>query len=240
MSCHNEHTHSHSHSHSHGHEDNNDHVPPIPTSSAQDLAPYIDTPRLTALNSNVSNSSLPQLFVKPEGDQEQGRFSLEFPVGSDLDTQLIINIPFTGYVKLFSIILRTSGEEEQCPKQIKVYKNINDIDFENERKAHFRITHPHIGVHETQALIDTDESNFVEHHLPRSAFQSTTLLTLFIQNNWSDDDDECVKFYHIELRGQFQSPLTKEPIITLYEAAANPADHKNLIASVNKKNHSSI
>ncbi|KAH3672965.1 hypothetical protein WICPIJ_009974 [Wickerhamomyces pijperi] len=237
MSCHNEHTHSHSHSHS-GDDSNNDHVPPIPTSSAQDLSKYIDTPRLTALNSDVPNSELSKLFIKSES--EGGKYSLKSPVSSDLDAQLILNIPFTGYVKLYSIILRTAGDEEQCPKEIKVYKNAKDVDFDNERKPQFTITHPQIGVLADDGKDqDLDDSNFVEHHLPRSSFQSTTNLTLFIQNNWADDEDESIKIFHIELRGQFQSPLAKEPIITLYEAAANPADHKNLIASVNK-NYSSI
>jgi hypothetical protein len=94
-------------------------------------------------------------------------------------------------------------------------------------KPTFQFDQPLIGPH--QGDVDTEEESFVEHHLPRSQFQSTHHLTLFIQDNWDEDEDETTKLYYIELRGVFTSPLSKNPVIALYESAANPADHKNIL-----------
>jgi hypothetical protein len=109
------------------------------------------------------------------------------------------------------------------------------LDFDNasDAKPTFKFDQPLVGVLNDDLEVDEDNSNFVEHYLPRSAFQSTTQLSIFIQDNWDDDEDELTKVYYIELRGLFQSPLSKDPVITLYESAANPADHKNFLANEN-------
>ena len=48
---------------------------------------------------------------------------------SDADEQLLVYIPFTGNVKLKSIVLMT-GEGEERPTVMKAFKNREDIDFE--------------------------------------------------------------------------------------------------------------
>jgi hypothetical protein len=50
-------------------------------------------------------------------------------VDSDADEQLLVYIPFTGNVKLKSIVLIT-GEGEVRPTTMKAFKNREDIDFE--------------------------------------------------------------------------------------------------------------
>ncbi|KAH3673000.1 hypothetical protein WICMUC_003953 [Wickerhamomyces mucosus] len=232
MSCQHEHEHSHGHDHDHDH---GDHVPPIPTNESQSLRQYIDFSKVRGLNIAQPNEEIYQIFKSQED-----KFSLKFKLTSDADSQLILNIPFIGFVKIFSVILRTNGNEDHCPRTIKVFKNANDIDFDSDKKPTFVINHPLIGVNDDE--IDEEDKNenlFIEHYLPRSKFQSTTQLTLFFHDNWSDDEDEILKIYDIELRGQFTSPLSKDPIVTVYESAANPTDHKNILAQENK-NQSSI
>lgn len=226
MSCEDEHfDHSHSHSHSHGDGDDHSHIPPIQTSSVQNLREHIDFYQLRALNCQQKDEDLQRVF-KANDD----KFELSGFVESDADCQLILNIPFNGNVKLYSIIIRSSGESAHCPRTVKLFKNNKTLDFDNiaGSKPVHKLEQPLVGpLDDTEANVDED--TFVEHHLPRSQFQSTYHLTLFIEDNWDDDEDETTKLYYIELRGLFTSPLAKDPVITLYEAAANPADHKNLL-----------
>jgi len=238
MSCEHEHHHGHGgHGHRHGHGDeDHSHVAPIPTNESQSLRQFVDVFKLTALNVAQPNDQLHKVFK-----EQESKYQVSDYIESDADAQFIINIPFTGNVKLYSIILRTSGETANCPKTIKLFKNKTNLDFDNahDSKPTFKIEQPQIGHLGDDSGDDMDESSFVEHYLPRNLFQSTTQLSLFIENNWDDDEDEPTKFYYIELRGQFTSPLSKDPIITLYESAANPADHKNLLAN-EVGNHASL
>lgn len=226
-SCENEHHHHAGHG-DHG-DDNHDHshVAPIPTSEAQSLRQFIDVYKLTGLNIAQPNDKLQKVFK----DQDS-KYQVSDYIESDADAQFILNIPFTGNVKLYSIILRTNGAPENCPKTIKLFKNKTNLDFDNvnDTKPTYKFEQPQIGHLGEENGDDLDDSTFVEHYLPRNLFQSTTQLSLFIENNWEDDEDELTKVYYIELRGLFTSPLSKDPIITLYESAANPADHKNLLA----------
>lgn len=236
MSCEHEHTHSHgsgngdSHSHSH--------VAPIPTNQSQNLLLKIDTPHVTALNLANEKLDLAKVFKKPED-----KYTLSPVIKSDCDEQLIVNIPFlNASVKLHSIIIRSNGDK-YCPKTIKLWKNDTTIDFDNveDKKPTYAIEHPQLGVmyndgeDELPESIDNDDE-FVEHYLPRHIFTGVQLLTLFIQDIYGDEDESHL--HYIELRGEY-TELSKDPVITLYELAANPADHKNL--AVNKTaNFSSI
>ena len=51
-------------------------------------------------------------------------------VQSDADEQLILRIPFTGSVKLRSIIVRTQGGEE-CPNSMQVFANVDQLTFDD-------------------------------------------------------------------------------------------------------------
>lgn len=226
-SCEHEHHHS-----GHGHDGHDDHhlshVAPIPTNESQSLRQYIDVFKLTGLNIAQPNDKIQKVFK--DGDN---KYQVSDYIESDADAQFILNIPFTGNVKLYSIILRTNGEAANCPKTIKLFKNKTNLDFDNinDTKPTYKIEQPQVGHLGDENVDDVDESSFVEHYLPRNLFQSTTQLSLFVENNWEDDEDELTKVYYIEIRGMFTSPLSKDPVITLYESAANPADHKNLLAN---------
>ncbi|RLV96014.1 PITH domain-containing protein [Spathaspora sp. JA1] len=236
MSCEDEHYHGNGHNHNHGHNhghDHDDHIAPIPTSASQSLNSKVDTSKLTALNLANPSQDLGKLFKTSET-----KYQIKPIIRSDCDCQLIINVPFlNGNVKLYSIIFRTNGDK-YCPKTIKLFKNDKTIDFDNvETKTPTqKVKHPQVGV-----LFEEDEDNipevleeegdFVEHYLSRSKFTGVHHLTIFIEDihDDEDDEDEC-RLHSIELRGEF-TELNKQPVITLYESAANPADHKNLAVS---------
>ncbi|GME68822.1 hypothetical protein B5S31_g154 [[Candida] boidinii] len=230
--------HSHSHSHTHGGgSHNHDHAPPpIPTNPSQSLNSKIATTRLTALNLTNPQNELPKLFKSFDD-----KYSIKPEFKSDADNQLIIRIPFNGVtVKLYSIILRTNSNSDNCPRVIKLYKNNDHLDFDStdSTKHTYEIEHSEIGFagssnSDDDVFVNDDE--FVEHFLPRHLFSNVTDLSIFFQNNWTDDDDENLIIYSLELRGEFKE-LTKDPIITMYESAANPADHKNILKDSFKNN----
>ncbi|QWW25581.1 hypothetical protein CA7LBN_004468 [Candidozyma auris] len=224
MNCENEHFHGHSHSHGDGNGD--DHVPPTPTSLASSLNSKIDLPHVTALNMENRQEDLQKVFKS-----ENNRYSLKPIIKSDADEQLILHIPFlNGSVKLHSLILRTNGDKF-CPKTVKLWKNNRSIDFDNveSTKPNHTVQHPNVGVNfndDEEEVPETLESDadFVEHHLPRHVFTGVQHLTLFFQDMYGSDEEQ-VHLHSIELRGEF-SELKKDPVITIYEAAPNPADHK--------------
>lgn len=212
------------------HEHHHHHVAPVPTNPGQSLLSHIDIPHIRALNAD-NHSSVGKIFRKPEE-----KYQLTPAVVSDCDSQLIIHIPFTsGTVKLHSIILRTNGDLH-CPKKIKVWKNDDHIDFDNAgaKKPTHTIDHPRVGVLYNDAEdLPTEivsDGDFVEHHVPRHVFSGVSLLTIFVETVFGEDDEDdedeepCI-FHYIELRGEFTA-LSKDPVVTLYELAANPADHK--------------
>lgn len=208
------------HSHcSHEHHDS----PPVPTNASQTLIGYIDVAKVRGLNVANPPEDVVKLFTKD-------RTTIGPIVRSDCDSQIIIHIPFiNSSVKLYLILLRTSQDILHCPKTIKLYKNDTEIDFDNvdHKKPTHILDHPLIGLDFDMVSDDTvedEDDGVVEHYLPRQKFTGLTSLTIFIADNWAEDDDEEVELSRIELRGS-ATELRKEAVVTLYELAANPADH---------------
>lgn len=223
MSHSHSHTHGdegHGHSHSHG---DGSHEPPSQTYVAQLLNLKVDLAQVVGLNLLNAPDEAAKLFKNTDL-----RYQLKPVIKSDADEQLILYIPFlNGSVKLHSIILRTNGSL-YCPKTIKLWKNARHIDFDNvnDSKATFTLTHPEVGVpYEDDEVPDelVTENDFVEHHLPKHLFSGVRCLTLFVQDIYGDEEESHL--HSIELRGEF-TELSRDPVITLYELAPNPADHK--------------
>lgn len=224
--------------HHHNHEDGHLHIQQIPTLPSQSLYKKIELSGVSGLNFVNSNDELAKLFKSSET-----KYEVRPIFESDLDNQLVLKIPFSGNVKLYSIIIRSNGNADSCPKNVKLYKNNNQLDFNtiSSVKPDHKFEHPLVGYQEDadyassqneQSLTVEDDSTFVEHHLPRTTFTNVNSLTIFFENNWSNDEDELLKIYSIEFRGEF-TELNRAPVITLYESAANPADHKTELKELN-------
>lgn len=231
MSCEHEH-------HLHGDDDSHEHshVAPVPTSKGQLLNLKINLPQVTALNLQNSRDELAKVFKNDES-----RYELKPVIKSDADEQLIVHIPFlNGSVKLYLVIFRTNGDK-YCPKTVELWKNNPSIDFDSvdQFRPNFSVLHPHVGVpynddEEDMPEVLESDSDFVEHHLPRHVFTGVQHLTIFFKDIYGDEE-EC-HLHSIELRGEF-TELSKDPVITLYESAANPADHKKVdVASAQAMN----
>lgn len=217
--------------HSHGH----DHTAPIPTNPNQSLFAQIDTSKVRCLNATAKgvppHTELFKAFLK---DQDQ-KFNCSHYLESDADCQLVAHIPFVGNCKLFSVILRSNDNDDglSTPKTVKLFKNYHkSIDFDTlgSSKADLTIQHPNnVGVTETG--INEDEDTFVEHYLPRRIFQNCCSLTVFIEDNWTGDEDDLCRLYYLEIRGEFSGKIAPHggaPMTTVYESAPNPLDHQKL------------
>jgi hypothetical protein len=228
---HHSHSHSHSHHHTHAHGD-----PPLATTPAHSLYAAIDFPHCAAFNLANPSSELPLLFK-----DSSHRFDVTPSFSSLYGPDLLLNIFFTGPVKIYSVIIRAHPDAAFAPRTLRFFKNAPQLSMETAsttRPLHIA-EHP-LGVgpvvptNETSASItvpDADGQTFVEHHLPRRKFTGTTTLSIHISTSWASEDaenadeDSPTTLYAVEIRGEWAGPSTAMPLGLLYEAAARKEDH---------------
>jgi hypothetical protein len=159
---------------------------------------------------NLVNEDAAKLIFKPWDD----RFSLDGYIESDADEQIILFIPFTGNVKLKSISLLGFNDESQ-PSVMKVYINREDIDFDSVEEQE--------PTQQWNLVNDTPAGIAPEYPTKVSKFTNVRNLTLFFPGNFGSDS---TRLSYIGFKGEYTA-INKDPIITVYELAANPSDHKN-------------
>lgn len=203
MSCAHEHDHNH---------DPGDHLPPPNSNASQSLYPYIDHDNVIALNESQDGSGAKIVRKYSE------RLETEPLLESDVDEELLILIPFTGLVQLKSIQVRSTADD-RAPKVIRLFKNRDDLDFAtaSELKPMQTLHHPAgVGIGTRQ------DDGIVEYALSRPLFSNMTSLTIHISENHGND---VTALSYIGLTGSW-TKLNKAPVVAMYEAAANPKDHK--------------
>ncbi|KAF8951144.1 PITH domain-containing protein 1 [Entomortierella lignicola] len=205
--CHNE-AHAHGHGHGHGHDDHDHDHDELPDSDLvhESLYQKIDHDNVTCLNEAVQHSG--RSILKPWHEKMDDTKFLE----SDADEQLILKIPFTGLVKLKSISIRTDPGET-APKVLKAYVNNVDLDFTDVDSAEEK---------QKWTLVEDANNQVVEYSTNVAKFTSIRSLTLFFSENYGGD---TTRINFIGLKGEF-TEFKRDPIITVYELQANPADHK--------------
>ncbi|KAK9451257.1 galactose-binding domain-like protein [Limtongia smithiae] len=201
MTDHHDHSHSHSHSHS---------PPPEDTSDAQSLYNRIYHDQIWTMNESEPDAG--RDVVKPWAE----RYDTTKILTSDADEQVILHIPFTGLVKLYSILIR-SYSDDTAPRTIKLFKNRPDLDFSVASDLQPSETLTHV----------ENVGDIVEYQLKRAVFSNVESLTFFVEDNY---DADVTTILYIGLRGEWKH-LSREPVITIYEAAANPRDHKSVVQS---------
>lgn len=67
----------------------------------------------------------------------------------------------------------------------------------------------------------------------RARFNAVRRLTLFFPDNFGDGDEDVTRISYIGFKGEWMQ-LGRAPANILYEAAANPSDHKIKGTSVNQ------
>ncbi|KAI9264837.1 galactose-binding domain-like protein [Sporodiniella umbellata] len=176
----------------------------------------IDLDNVRCLNEAEANSG--KQVIRPWHERMDDSKVLE----SDADEQLIVYVPFTGSVKLRSICLRTDGSES-APSKMKVFINREDVDFD--------VAESYRPIQEFELVQSSNE--VVEYGTRITKFSSVRNITLFFPENFGDDTS-LVRF--IGFKGEW-TEMKRDPIITVYEANANPADHK-VSGTSDKMDHS--
>ena len=59
----------------------------------------------------------------------------------------------------------------------------------------------------------------------RALFNTVRSLDLFFEDNWSQGEEDETRISYLGFKGEWMK-LSREPVNFLYEAAANPQDHK--------------
>jgi len=209
------HSHSHDHydgedphDHSHGAHDHDDDITP----ALQNLLyEQIDFSAVTCLNEEEPRSAskvLQKTWMERMEDEPE--------LKSDADEQLLLVVPFTGQVRLHSILIRTSTTPSS-PCTLKIFSNKEHLDFETASS-----------LSPTQELSIAQSNDVQEYPIKRALFSTTRNLTLFFEDNWGAGEEDVTRITYLAFKGDFMK-LSKEPVSFLYEAAANPKDHTNIV-----------
>ncbi|GAA5860040.1 hypothetical protein JCM1840_001853 [Sporobolomyces johnsonii] len=169
------------------------------------LYEQIDTDKVIALNAEEGKEG--KIVIRPWDQRNQEEEWLE----SDADEQLILQIPFTGSVKLRTILVK-AGPAGFTPDKMQVFAN-QQLDFDEATSTDV-----------TQSFDVAVTREVVEYAVRPAKFPSVQSLTLFFPSNHGED---TTRISFIGFKGEY-SPLTRDPIITVYEAQANPADHAKI------------
>lgn len=132
---------------------------------------------------------------------------------SDVDQEILFNIPFTGNVKLKAI--RIIGPDDfSHPKKVKIFKNVPKMTFDDANS-----------VKPDQVFeLERDLSGSIEYSTKVVTFNSVHHLTLFFPENFGED---ITRIYYIGLRGEFSKAHVHGVTICTYESRPNMSDHKN-------------
>ncbi|KAF8501470.1 DUF1000-domain-containing protein [Russula emetica] len=196
-------SHNHDHGdHAHGHDHEHDH--PDTGGPSDNVFIHIDRDNVIALNSIGEGKQV----IKPWDERLDERVYIE----SDADDQLIIRIPFTGSVKLRSLLLK-SGPGEQTPAKVALFTNIDNLDFSDAQDK------------EPLQQFDVAVGREVgEYTLKPAKFPNVSTVTLFFP---ASQGAETTRIYYIGFLGQW-SERKQDPVITVYESQANLADHEKI------------
>lgn len=160
--------------------------------------------------------------MSAEGSSEP-LFARTKSVTSDVDEELLFNIPFTGHVKLTGIVL--IGEEgEMHPARMRIFKDRENVCcpfcgftvqmcFEDVAQ----------GKPEMEVELKVDTEGRVDYPLVSTKFSNVYYLTLHFPKNFGA---EQTRLYYIGLRGSFQHAFRERVAIATYEARPMPDDHK--------------
>ncbi|EZG05212.1 hypothetical protein H106_04967 [Trichophyton rubrum CBS 735.88] len=191
-----------------GHDHSNDITPALQSL----LYKQVDFDKIVTMNESEPKAGA--AIVKKTWDQ---RLDEEPQLESDADEQLLMHVPFTGQVKLHSVLLY-AAPSPSAPNTVKLFRNRPDMDFSTAADLA-----PTQTISVPQSLTGS-QADVIEMPLNRALWNGTTSITLFFEDNWSHGGEDVTKVGYVGFKGDFLA-LNKEPITFLYEAAANPKDH---------------
>jgi hypothetical protein len=130
-----------------------------------------------------------------------------------MSSTLLIGISFTAQIRLHSILIRISTTPS-APMTLKVFINRDDLDFDTASS-----------LQPTQTLELAQSNDVQEVPVKRTLFNTVRSLQLFFEDNWSQGEEDETVISYIGFKGEWIK-ASREAVNFLYEAAANPNDHK--------------
>ncbi|KAK7047999.1 PITH domain-containing protein [Favolaschia claudopus] len=168
------------------------------------LFSQIDIDNVVALNATGRGSTV----IKPWHQRLDEEKSIE----SDADDQMIIRVPFTGSVKLRSLLLK-AGPADQTPLKVVLFSNEESLDFQDiADKA------------STQEFIVAQGREVGEYALRTAKFSNVSSISMFFPQSQGAD---TTQIYYLGFLGTWTERKMSAPI-TVYEAQANLADHEKI------------
>ncbi|KAI0130822.1 DUF1000-domain-containing protein [Daldinia grandis] len=199
--CRDEHEHNGHHFHDHDH----DHVDELVPAMHHSLYQHIIFNQITTLNETHKGSGR-KIIEKTWAESSQ----LVPELKSYADEQVIINVPFTGQVKLHSILIR-SPPDSSAPCTLKVFTNRDDVGFDEAEE-----------MTPTQTFELSQFDGIQELPVRRSLFGNVRRLVLFFEDSFGAEST-CISY--LGFKGDWL-PVGRAPVNILYEAAPNPNDHQ--------------
>ena len=115
-------------------------------------------------------------------------------------------------MKLRAILLK-AGPADQTPSKVSIFANEDTLDFED------------IGDKTAVQELDIAQGREVGEYIVKTAkFANVSSITLFFPASQGAD---TVQIYYLGFLGQW-TERKKDPVITVYEAQANLADHEKI------------
>lgn len=176
------------------------------TAANDNLYPYIDHPNVVALN--VDDQGAGAKVIKPW----HNRLDEEVWIESDTDDQMIVRVPFTGSVKLRSILLKC-GPGDQTPAKVYLYPNEESFDFSDASEKT-----------PTQEFDVAQGRDMGDYAVKAAKFSNLSSVTLFFPTSQGAD---TLRIYYIGMLGTW-TERKREAVITVYESQANLADHEKI------------
>ncbi|KAJ7366440.1 DUF1000-domain-containing protein [Mycena albidolilacea] len=164
----------------------------------------IDRDNVVALNALSPGPAV----IKPWHE----RLDEEKSVESDADDQMIIRIPFTGSVKLRSLLLKT-GPTDQTPLKVVLFANESSLDFQDISDKT-----------PTQEFTVAQGREVGEYALRTAKFSNVSSISLFFPEAQGAD---TTKIYYVGFLGLWTERKMSAPV-TVYETQANLADHEKI------------
>ncbi|XP_050307582.1 PITH domain-containing protein GA19395 [Anthonomus grandis grandis] len=169
---------------------------------------------LECLNESVEGSG--KTVFKPwEERLERTRF-----VESDVDEELLFNIPFTGNIKLKGIIV--IGENtDSYPSKMRLFKNRPFMTFDDTSAAP-----------DQEFELQKDTEGELEYATKVTIFSNVNHLSIHFPGNFGD---EHTKINYIGLKGEFSEAHRHGVTICNYELRPNVADHAKTMDNVSRE-----
>lgn len=172
------------------------------------LHSFVNHPCVTALN--ALDPAAAARVLRPWHERRLVDAALE---SMEDDPELLLHIPFTADVRLRGILV-TGGSEGRAPTEMRAFINRNDVDF--------GLAEELTPVQEW-ALVEGAASGDVEYACKPSKFNSLSSLTLHFPRNGGA---ATTRITFVGLRGEGSKASREPPRHIVYEAQAQPKDHR--------------